>query len=164
MAISIDLHDRVVLVTGGTRGIGRGITEAFLAAGATVVTCSRSEAEPVAGTTHHVCDVRDPDAVSALVDAVRAQRGRLDVLVNNAGGAPYAAVPGEGRSAETDEMLTIAPPVGWACITRLAAWASTSGASRLSPTTRSWNRGEASAASAYGAPPALLTSTSRRPC
>src|SRR6478672_8597947 len=90
MAISIDLHDRVVLVTGGTRGIGRGITEAFLAAGATVVTCSRSEAEPVAGTTHHVCDVREPDAVSALVDAVRAQHGRLDVLVNNAGGAPYA--------------------------------------------------------------------------
>jgi len=90
MAISIDLHDRVVLVTGGTRGIGRGITGAFLAAGATVVTCSRSEVEPVAGTTHHVCDVRDPDAVSALVDAVHAAHGRLDVLVNNAGGAPYA--------------------------------------------------------------------------
>ena len=90
MAISIDLRGRVALVTGGARGIGLGITGAFLEAGAEVVTCSRSEVEPVAGTTHDVCDVRDPQAVAALVDAVRATHGRLDVLVNNAGGAPYA--------------------------------------------------------------------------
>ena len=90
MAISIDLGGRVALVTGGTRGIGLGITRAFLEAGAEVVTCSRSEVEPVAGTTHDVCDVRDPEAVAALVDPVRATHGRLDVLVNNAGGAPYA--------------------------------------------------------------------------
>ena len=42
--------------------------------------------------------------------------------------------------------------------------ARSSGPSRLRPTILSWNRGEASAASAYGAPPALLTSTSSRPC
>lgn len=88
MALALDLTGRVVLVTGGTRGIGRGITEAFLAAGATVVTCSRSEVEPVAGTTHVVCDVRDPDGVAAMVDGIVAAYGRLDVLVNNAGGAP----------------------------------------------------------------------------
>src|SRR5689334_22374268 len=91
MALSIDLSGRVVLVTGGQRGIGRGITEAFAEAGATVVTCARSEAEdPVAGTTHVRCDVRDPESVQAMVDGIVAEHGRLDVLVNNAGGAPAA--------------------------------------------------------------------------
>ena len=88
MALSIDLTGRVVLVTGGSRGIGRGITEAFVSAGATVVTCARSEAQPFPGTTHLTCDVRDPDQVRALVEQIVAQHGRLDVLVNNAGGAP----------------------------------------------------------------------------
>ena len=90
MAVSIDLGGRVVLVTGGTQGIGLGIARAFLGAGATVVTCSRRAAEPLTGTSHHGCDVRDPEAVAALVATVVAAHGRLDVLVNNAGGAPYA--------------------------------------------------------------------------
>lgn len=88
MALPIDLSARVVLVTGGTKGIGLGTTRSFLATGATVATCSRSAVEPLAGTTHHVCDVRDPEAVQALVAEVVEAHGRLDVLVNNAGGAP----------------------------------------------------------------------------
>jgi NAD(P)-dependent dehydrogenase (short-subunit alcohol dehydrogenase family) len=88
MALTVDLAQRVALVTGGTRGIGLGIAQALREAGATVVTCSRSEVPGAAD--HRVCDVRDPEAVAALVDGIVADRGRLDVLVNNAGGAPSA--------------------------------------------------------------------------
>ncbi len=88
MPLALDLSGRVVLVTGGSRGIGAGITRAFLAAGATVITCARSDAPTVEGAEHRSCDVRDPDAVTVLVDGIVETHGRLDVLVNNAGGAP----------------------------------------------------------------------------
>jgi NAD(P)-dependent dehydrogenase (short-subunit alcohol dehydrogenase family) len=95
VTVELDLAGRVALVTGGVRGVGLGIARTFLEAGATVVTCSRTPPEsPVrAGgrSAHHVtADVRDADSVDALVEGVVARHGRLDVLVNNAGGAPYA--------------------------------------------------------------------------
>lgn len=85
----------VVLVTGGAKGVGRGISEAFLAAGATVVICGReTPAElPAAGgrsAEFLSCDVRDAAAVDALFVQIEQRHGRLDVLVNNAGGAPFA--------------------------------------------------------------------------
>jgi NAD(P)-dependent dehydrogenase (short-subunit alcohol dehydrogenase family) len=62
----------------------------LLEAGAAVVTCGRTEATPPAGAEHRLCDVRDPEAVAALVGGIVADHGRLDIAVNNAGGAPYA--------------------------------------------------------------------------
>jgi NAD(P)-dependent dehydrogenase (short-subunit alcohol dehydrogenase family) len=82
---------KVVLVTGGGRGVGRGITERFAAQGARVVICGRKEPESLPGAVEFVAaDVRDADQVGALFDEVARRHGRLDVLVNNAGGAPPA--------------------------------------------------------------------------
>ncbi|WP_156094046.1 SDR family oxidoreductase [Lentzea aerocolonigenes] len=89
MLVELDLDGAVVLVTGGVRGVGLGITRAFLSAGAVVVTCARRPAE-VEGASFVPCDVRDADQVSQLVNGIVEQHGRLDVLVNNAGGAPFA--------------------------------------------------------------------------
>lgn len=98
----LDFHGRVVVVTGGARGIGRGIAEAFLTAGADVLVCGRSDVAeadlPVgsdgAGTlrraTFEAADVRDPEQAAAVVAAAVDRHGRLDVLVNNAGGSPNA--------------------------------------------------------------------------
>ncbi len=90
MPLTIDLSGRVVLVTGGARGVGRGITEAFLRAGALVETCGRSDppADLPAGVGFTGTDVREPDSVRRLVDEVERRHGRLDVVVNNAGGGP----------------------------------------------------------------------------
>ena len=55
-----------------------------------MVTCARSAAEALASARHVTCNVRDPEAVEAMVANVVATEGRLNVAVNNAGGAPYA--------------------------------------------------------------------------
>ena len=96
------LAGRVALITGGTRGIGRGIAEAFLAEGARVVVNGRSPdkgaellAELGAGERAYFVagDARAQSDVERVVDAVVAHFGRVDVLVNNAGGSSgYALV------------------------------------------------------------------------
>ncbi|MGD0452975.1 MAG: SDR family oxidoreductase [Solirubrobacteraceae bacterium] len=93
---SLDLAARVVLVTGGTRGIGASIATRFLEEGAAVTVCGRSAPQvlPRAGSSEArfvQADVRDPDQAPMLVQAVTERYGRLDVLVNNAGGTSMGA-------------------------------------------------------------------------
>ncbi|MEO3388833.1 SDR family oxidoreductase [Mesorhizobium sp. CAU 1741] len=89
----LPMEGRVVLVTGGTKGIGRHIACAFLDAGAQVAVCARSEPEnlPQSGSriaSFHTCDVRDAASCRAFIDAAGNAHTRIDVLVNNAGGSP----------------------------------------------------------------------------
>jgi NAD(P)-dependent dehydrogenase (short-subunit alcohol dehydrogenase family) len=92
MSRSSSGSDRVVLVTGGTRGIGRVIAETFHGDGATVVVCARSAPGDLPGKIGFVrADLREPDQAAAVVDSVVTLHGGLDVVVNNAGGSPAAA-------------------------------------------------------------------------
>ena len=101
---------RVVLVTGGTRGLGRGIASAFADAGDTVVVCGRNAH---AGPGRFVqCDVRDPSEVDALIASIMSVEGRLDVVVNNAGGSPSALVSDASpRFAERIVALNLLAPL-----------------------------------------------------
>jgi len=86
---------KTVLVTGGGKGIGRGISERYLAAGYEVVICGREQPAQLPAhqgrtATFVAADVRDRAAVDALFARIAGDHGRLDVLVNNAGGAPFA--------------------------------------------------------------------------
>ncbi|MGW0389569.1 SDR family oxidoreductase [Streptomyces sp. NPDC003042] len=107
---------RLVVVTGGTRGVGAGIARAFLAAGARVVVCARRPpAQPVAAggrsAAFTAVDLREPAAVQDFFEALAQRYGRLDCLVNNAGGTPYRLL-GEGeaeRHARVLELNLLAP-------------------------------------------------------
>lgn len=94
--MDLGLKDKKIIVTGGTRGIGFAIAEACAAEGAAVSVCGRS-AESLAaakdklsahgGTVHTAaCDVADPDAVAAYIEAAAKALGGIDGLVNNPSG------------------------------------------------------------------------------
>jgi citronellol/citronellal dehydrogenase len=97
------LKERVVVVSGGAGGIGRAIAWLFARLGSHVVVVGRDRnklnalvAEMTARSlkaSADTADIRDPDAVNALIDAVWAAHGRLDILVNSAGGQfPQSAI------------------------------------------------------------------------
>ncbi|MFD8232360.1 SDR family oxidoreductase [Streptomyces sp. NPDC059696] len=116
MATVTDLSGRVAVVTGGTRGVGAGIARALLESGAEVVTCARRPADrPVEAGGRSArflpVDLRDAHAVAAFFARVSGEYGRLDVLVNNAGGTPYRLLE-EGsaaRHARVVELNLLAP-------------------------------------------------------
>ncbi|MCI5074459.1 SDR family oxidoreductase [Oricola sp.] len=111
------MDGRVALVTGGTKGIGRFIAQAFLDAGAQVAVCARSEPEtlPESGgrkASFHACDVRNAASCKDFVDAVGEMHGRIDVLVNNAGGSPPAdAATVSPRFSEAIIALNLTGPL-----------------------------------------------------
>ena len=91
----LDMTGRTVIVTGGTKGLGKVIAERFLTAGADVVICARREPDWPIGADGRTasfvsCDVREPEQVAGVVAHAVETTGRVDVLVNNAGGAPPA--------------------------------------------------------------------------
>ncbi len=95
MTNPLDMTGKVVIVTGGTRGVGKGIAERFLEYGADVVTCSRREADaPIEAGRRKAAfcaaDVREVEQIEAVIAFAVERYDRLDVLVNNAGGAPAA--------------------------------------------------------------------------
>jgi NAD(P)-dependent dehydrogenase (short-subunit alcohol dehydrogenase family) len=108
---------RAALVTGGTRGVGRGIAQALLAAGMDVAICGRKPpAQPVeAGGRAALflpCDVRAADQAAALVEDVARRFGRLDLLVNNAGGSPAAeAATASPRFSDSIIALNLLAPL-----------------------------------------------------
>ena len=101
-ASPFSLEDKVAIVTGGGVGIGRSIAVEFARAGADVVICSRKKEnlEPVAAEIKKLgrrsfceaVDVRQEDAVKALVERTAKEMGRLDIMVNNAGASFRAKV------------------------------------------------------------------------
>jgi NAD(P)-dependent dehydrogenase (short-subunit alcohol dehydrogenase family) len=120
MGDPLDMSGRVVIVTGGCRGIGRGITTRFLGAGADVVVCCRHEPdEPLsAGARQAVfveADVREVDQVDRVVSYTADRFGQLDVLVNNAGGAPAApAATASPRFSASIISLNLIAPLNFA--------------------------------------------------
>lgn len=112
----LDFSGKVVLITGGTKGIGAGIASAFLAAGARVIVCARNMPSqvPIHGDSRAqfiAADVRDSESLQALFETVAAEHGRLDVLINNAGGSPNAdAAQASPRFHESIIRLNLIAP------------------------------------------------------
>jgi gluconate 5-dehydrogenase len=115
-----DLSGKVAIVTGGGKGIGRQMAEGLAELGADLVLCARhaarcEEAAAQLSDGHGVralglrCDVSDAGEVRDVVDRVRSELGRIDVLVNNAGtvwGASPEDIPLEGWQKVVDVNLT----------------------------------------------------------
>lgn len=113
----LDFTGKTILITGGGKGVGRGITERFLSKGANVVICGRNTPESLPTVNGNAavftaCDVRDWDQVEALVKLTVDTFGSLDVLINNAGGAPFTdAATASPRFSEKIISLNLLAPL-----------------------------------------------------
>jgi len=114
---ALDLTGKCAIVTGGGKGVGLGITLSFLSAGADVVICGRNAPEKlpdVDGRSAHfvAADVREPEQIARVVAAALERCGRIDALVNNAGGSPeVAAADASPRFHESIIRLNLMAPL-----------------------------------------------------
>jgi len=118
MNASLQLSDKVVAITGGSRGVGAGISRRFLAAGAKVCICARhlpdqpTSAPEEQPTLFSQVDVRDPDSIDRWMEEIIRRFGQLDVLINNAGGTPaVAAAASSPRLCEAVLRLNLLAPL-----------------------------------------------------
>ncbi len=128
--MDLNLKDRVVLVTGANRGIGRAVAQAAVAEGAIAAVVGR---DPVAGretvealgperASWHVCDVTDEDQIAAMIAEVAERHGRLDAVVNNAGrfgGSPIAELTAKALREGLDTKVVGALQVVQAALPHL---------------------------------------------
>lgn len=151
-----------ILVTGGARGVGAGISQVLEGLGATVIVCGRREPEePVDGRRFHACDVRDSDAVAAMIDTIVAEHGGLDGVVNNAGGSPFAlASESSDRFTQKIVELNLLAPMIVARAARSAMVRQASGGAIVNVSSVSGHR-PSPGTSAYGAAKAGLDSLTR---
>lgn len=84
-----DFKDKVILITGGSRGIGKTIAESFSDEGATVIVTYRNSIDEAyfdsKGIEHFNCDVSDIRSVQEMVDSILKEYEKIDILINNAG-------------------------------------------------------------------------------
>jgi len=120
MGDPLDMHGKVVIVTGGGRGVGRGIAARFLEAGAEVVICGRKPPDRLpehAGRPAHfvAADVRELEQSLAVIVFAVQRFQRVDVLVNNAGGSPAApAATASPRFSRAILELNLVAPLQFA--------------------------------------------------
>jgi cyclic-di-GMP-binding biofilm dispersal mediator protein len=103
MENSFNFAQKVALVAGGTGGLGRLIAAELSARGCTVVTCSRG---PSNDHQHVVADLRSPEATQAVIKAVLAQHGSLDIVVNAMGVVAFGEILSTSVDAVEELFLT----------------------------------------------------------
>jgi NAD(P)-dependent dehydrogenase (short-subunit alcohol dehydrogenase family) len=115
------LSDRVILVTGATGGLGRIVVKRFLAEGAQVAAVYRSEdklrelVEFAGSIAGFKADVTDPASVASLVGNVYRKLGRIDVLLNIAGGYAGGKPLQETEETQLDQLVALNTRSAWLC-------------------------------------------------
>lgn len=129
--LDLGMEKSVVLVTGGVRGVGLGIASVLADLGAVPIVCARRPGPTADAVAQYIpCDVRDESAVTTMVERIADEHGRLDAVVNNAGGSPFALAAGASSSFSSKivELNLLAPLVVARTANRVMQQQSTGGA------------------------------------